>query len=124
MVSFLRGAGIDVTTSRELGLNNTPDVIWIPQVASLDYVIVTADARLRLVPAEKEAMIAARARVVVGRVGGSSGLERVARNLVNSHTALERFVDRETAPWFVSLSLPNDKDFDLRRPGRISKNKL
>ena len=47
---------------RDLKLGGLPDEDWIPQVSGRDLVIVTADVRTRYRPAEKQAIVAAKAR--------------------------------------------------------------
>lgn len=123
-VEPLRVAGLNVTTATDLGLRGVPDAQWIPQVALEGYVVVTGDTRVRLVPAEKLAVVRARARIVAVRVGGDKTLERLARNVINSRRVIERFDARNVAPWFAVLSMPSPKDFELNRSGRLRKVEL
>jgi hypothetical protein len=123
-VEPLRVAGLNVTTATDLGLRGVPDAQWIPQVALEGFVVLTGDTRVRLVPAEKLAVVRARARIVAVRVGGDKTLERIARNVINSRHVIERFDVRNEAPWFAVLSLPTPKDFELSRSGRLRKVEL
>ena len=120
-VEPLRVAGLNVTTATDLGLRGVPDAQWIPQVALEGYVVVTGDTRVRLVPAEKLAVVRARARIVAVRVGGDKTLERLARNVINSRRLIERFDARNVAPWFAVLTMPTPKDFAFNRSGSPRK---
>lgn len=122
--SVLKEAGFNVVTSHDLGLAGRPDVEWISQVAAQDRIIITADANIRLVPAEKAAVIAARARLITVRIGKVATVINVAVNIVNSQAVLERFIARTDAPWIISLSMPDEQSFKLGRPGKLSRNKL
>lgn len=122
--SILRNAGFDVVTSRGLGMIGMADIEWIPRVAALGRVIITADSRIRLVPAEKAAVTTAVARLITVKVNKAATVRDVANNLVNSRALLERFIAKNAAPWIVSLSMPNERDYALGRPGRLSQNKL
>lgn len=122
--SVLKEAGFDVATVHDLDMAGRPDVEWISRVAALDRIIITADARIRLVPAEKAVVIAARARLITVRIGKVATVMNVAINIVNSRVLMERFIARTDAPWIVSLSMPDERDFQLGRPGKLSRNKL
>ena len=123
-VEPLRVAGLNVTTATELGLRGVPDAQWIPQVALEGFVVVTGDTRVRLVPAEKLAVVRARARIVAVRCGGDKTLERLARNVINSRRVIERFDARNVAPWFAVLTMPTPKYCELNRGGRLRKVEL
>lgn len=123
-VGQLRSNGLTVATAADLGLVGEADAVWIPYVTKRGFVILTADRAIRLVPAEKEALLRTGARIVAVKVGGSKTLEMIASNVINSHHAIERFDSRNEAPWFVVLQMPDPKDFALNRSGRIRKKDL
>lgn len=118
-VDPLRESGLTITTAGDRGLRGVPDAEWIPRIAAEGLVIVTADRNIRLVPAEKAAVLNARARVIGLRVGGNKTLERLARNLLNSQRALESYDRSHPAPWFVVLSMPSPQHFERNRSGKI-----
>ncbi len=123
-IEVLRAGGCDITTCHDLGLKGVRDDVWIPVAAKLGFVIITADVKMRRVPAEKAAILAARARVVAVRIHGNITTVDVAQNIINSRRVLERFVRKQEAPWMVTLALPSPKDFALGKAGRLTRHDL
>jgi len=105
-VDILLAAAIPVTRCRDLSFGGVEDKSWIPQVSKMGLIIVTADVRTRFRPAEKQALIAARARVIHLRLGNRATHADLAQNFVRTRIDIERFIKRNLAPWVVTLTRP------------------
>lgn len=123
-IRLLREAGLEVTTCRELGWGGKPDAWWIPEASNQGFVIVTADARIRLIPAEKHAIIESRARIIVVRISATITPELAAHNFVNSRNSINRFIKKVPAPWMVRLTPPSLEAFQRGKSGRLARKEL
>lgn len=121
-VSVLLAARVAVVRCRDLRLGGLPDEVWIPQVSEMDLVIVTADVRTRYRFAEKQAIVAAKARVIHLRLGKRATHANLAHNFVNTLPDIVRFVKRSQRPWIVTLARPATPNAGER--GRLNKIEL
>lgn len=112
----LVAGGVDVVRCKELGLRAVPDAIWIPRVTRLGLIIVTGDRLIRYRAMEREALRSSRSRVLFIRVGNAKH-DDLGRIFVDSLSVVQRFVERHSAPWLVTLGRPPA----FGRPGRIHR---
>lgn len=57
LVEGLRAFGEDVQHLRDTFPSETPDSIWIPEVAKRKWILITRDKRIRTRPLESEALV-------------------------------------------------------------------
>lgn len=119
-VGVLLSSGVRVIRCRDLGFGGTEDAAWIPEVSKMGLVIVTADVRTRYRPVEKQALIAAQARVIHLKLGSRATHAELALNFVSTLKDIERFINRSPAPWLVTLSRPPV----TRLGGAVQRGKL
>lgn len=122
-ITPLLAAALEVARHREYFQHDARDDEWIPQVAARGWIIVTADRRIRLRSHEKQAVLLTNARVI-GLTMGKATFEQLAANFVRTMPRIERFIAQTPAPFFAVLSRPNDRDFLLGKPGKITIKKL
>jgi predicted nuclease of predicted toxin-antitoxin system len=100
--AFFRQAGFDTTTIAELfGRTDVPDVEWIQQAGKLGMVVVNKDARIRYRPAERQAVIQARLRLLCLTSGNLRTAEQVECFRTNLK-AIERFWGKP-GPWILAV---------------------
>jgi len=100
--AFFRAAGYSTTTIVEMfGRPGVPDVEWIEESGRLGLVVAHKDARIRYRPAGKQAVIAARLRLLCLTSGNLTADEQVQRFRVNL-PAIERWWDKP-GPWILAV---------------------
>lgn len=117
----LEAAGATYLTARGLGVRGVADAAWIPRVAKIGLIVVTADVRIRYSPLEKQAIVNSGARMVFLRRGQHATHALLAKNFVNAIPAIRGHAVRHVPPWLVTLGLPADpRDVDEGVHGRIN----
>lgn len=92
-----------------------PDTTWVPIVGQNNLVAITKDKRISRRPAEIEALIAEKLRVLRLTVGRKPRtIEDLATRLDRHWTRIERFVEtRPRGPWLVSVSDQQIKELGI-----------
>ena len=102
---MLRDAGIEVRTYANLYPNDpkVPDHVWIPEVATRDWVILTKDKNIRRSPIEIQALRLAKARFVCLSATNMRGDEQAACLLQHWKT-IDSVVAHKPVPLIVSVT--------------------
>ncbi len=114
----LRQAGIQIEVHDDHFEKDEADRLWIPRVASWEWIIITTDRRIRYNALEKQAVVNAKARVIA-LPGGNAKTEELAVNFVNSIAKVERFVNRHSPPFIAVLMRPAEREAKSGKPGII-----
>ena len=101
----LRAHGLSVHVHDEVFSQDTPDEVWITQVAASGLVAVTRDKRIGRTPTELRAVFASGLQLIT-LVGGDVPADKLARNFVNSHPTIAKFIAKHQAPCIARLSRP------------------
>jgi predicted nuclease of predicted toxin-antitoxin system len=100
--AFFRAAGFETTTIAELfGRTDVPDVEWIRRAGELDMVVAHKDARIRYRPAERQAVISSKLRLLCltsGNLRADEQVECFRSNL----KAIERMWSKP-GPWILAV---------------------
>ena len=115
----LKDALISLQLHRDHFIQHEEDEKWIPVVASQDWIIVTADERVRFNPREKQAIIESKAKVLILTMGKSPYFPDLATNFLNSYRRIEKTFYKTKPPCMVVLSKPKKADFEQGEPGSI-----
>lgn len=117
----LREAGLIVHRLVDEFPIDTPDAVWLQEVASRGWVVITCNAKIRYNRLERDALMRSGARVIM-LPRGDTNMAQMARNLVNSASQIRRFVARQNGPFIATLSRPNPVELiEDGKPGRIRK---
>ena len=112
LVDLLQKEDLHAVTYRNVCNINSgdPDVRWIPNVASRQWVAVTADKQIRSKQAEREAIQNAQLRLIV--IAASSQTEEEAVYVINKHRNSVLALIRDMSPPYI-ISLTRQKlEFD------------
>ncbi|MCL2472028.1 MAG: hypothetical protein FWF25_09890 [Propionibacteriaceae bacterium] len=102
MPAFFRSAGYQTTTIFELfGRTDVADVEWIGEAGRLDYVVAHKDAKIRYRPAERQAVLSAKLRMLCLASGNMKAEEQVECFRANM-AAIERWWSRP-GPWILAV---------------------
>ena len=82
---------------------DTADEDWLKDVSARGWVVVTQDTKIRYRPAEKEAYLAAQARLFIVTSGGVTAEETVAL-LERVRDKLERIAGLEAGPFIYRVT--------------------
>jgi hypothetical protein len=119
-VQILKNADVVIELHEDHFRHNTPDNVWIPQVAAQGWIIVTGDRRIASNPDERQAVIDSNGRSIHLVMGRNGNHKIVATNFVNSIAKIEKFVNQNQPPFLAVLRRPNDKEFAINKPGHIT----
>ena len=131
LVDLLREKDLDAVTYRNVCDINPgdPDVRWIPNVASRQWVAVTADKQIRRKQAEREAVKNAQLRLIV--IAASNQTEAEAVCVISKHRNSVLALIRDMSPaYIISLTCqrlefdwlgapPDSADIRLPRTGAM-----
>ena len=97
----LRSAGLRVERADDHFPIDTPDDVWLAEVASKGWLAVTRDARIRYSPLALTALMTSGARlfVIVGRLTAAESAEVFVRH----RQKVERMADREKGPFIAKV---------------------
>jgi len=121
MPAFFREEGFDTTTIMDMfGRTNVKDVEWIAQAGELGLVVAHKDSRIRYRPAERQAVIVAKLRMLCLTSGNMTAEEQVECFRSNLK-AIERWWSKP-GPWILAvrrggveeLSLDDDDPGDAK----------
>lgn len=84
-------------------------------VADRGWVLLTADARMRYVPAEKQAVIRFRARVIHLKVSGRWKIDVLANTFAANIHRVELFLSKHQAPLFAVFRVRPNGKADIKR---------
>lgn len=113
-MEVLRASGLPVEAHDDHFPPETRDEDWLRVVASRGWVILTHDAKIRYTSRAREAILMARARVIV--LKGKAPISELAKSFVRTTQPIRRFLDRHDAP-FIAKVYRNPEDAE--KPGRI-----
>lgn len=123
--SVLRDAGLQIELCKDHGFVGVDDTVWIPEVASRGWVILTGDIRTRYVPWEKRVIITSRAQMIHIKSGKSTTHKMLATNFVSSLSIVDKYLSSNEAPCLATLTRPvRPEDTLLGKPGNLNPQKL
>lgn len=103
---------------------DTPDEIWIPQVAQRGWVIVSGDRKILRRPHEVGALVESRARMLI-LVGNHAPADELASNLINTLPKIEELLDRLEPPVVFRVYRPSPRELVFEgKPGRVQPRVL
>ena len=112
---MLRDNGIDVAVHDDMFSPDTPDEVWIVEVADSGLVAVTRDLRIARNAIQLHAVHASGLRLV-SLTGGSISTEMLALNFLNAVPSIERFLAKHQGPLIARLARPASVE-DIRTGG-------
>ena len=115
----LRQARIFLERHRDHFIPSEEDDVWIPRVAERDWIIVTADERIRFNPVEKRAIIESKAKVLHLTMGKKPYFPDLAANFLNSYKRIEKTFYTTKPPCVAVLHKPKSEDFLSGKSGSI-----
>jgi predicted nuclease of predicted toxin-antitoxin system len=100
----LRDGGMRCERHRDHFAQDAEDEVWIPEVASNGWIIVTRDVAIQRRPAERDAWVSAGAVVLMVR-GDKLSTEDMAKMLLAAHAngRLDGFLAKRLAPIVIHL---------------------
>jgi len=120
-VDPLRAAGMSLIRHRELFAQGTPDTTWLPHVASLGYIVLTSDTRMRFTPLEIAAIRASNARVLFVRKRANTTHPMLAHLVARSHDVVAAYFARCIVPCVAVLTRRSQtEDPNDSKPGRLA----
>jgi predicted nuclease of predicted toxin-antitoxin system len=99
----LQDLGLQAVHHDELFVEGVEDIVWIPAVASLGYVILTKDKAIRKDSAERQAVIASRA-ILLTYPNGSYGVDDMEAIFLQNKLNIGRLLKNTPAPLIASIS--------------------
>ncbi|MDZ7703513.1 MAG: hypothetical protein U5L04_03395 [Trueperaceae bacterium] len=97
----LRQANIKLEIHDKHFAQNTPDIVWIPQVSQQGWVIITADKHIRYRQIERQAVESSNARLFILK---SATAERQAELFLNALPKIESFLQRHSGPFIAKVT--------------------
>ena len=113
-VQVLRQGGLRVEAHDDHFRQDSPDEEWLLETANREWIVLTHDAKIRYTSRAKEAILAARARVIV--LKGKSPTARMAEAFLLTLKRVLRFLKKQEGP-FIAKLYPNLDE--PNQPGRI-----
>ena len=102
MPAFFRDAGYETTTISEMfGRTDVRDVDWITEAGRLDLVVAHKDARIRYRPAERQAVLQAKLRMLCLTSGNMTAQDQVECFRQNM-AAIEKWWPIP-GPWIIAV---------------------
>ncbi|MYB05747.1 MAG: hypothetical protein F4Y24_05270 [Gemmatimonadetes bacterium] len=103
---------------------DTPDEVWIPQVAQRGWVIVSGDRKILRRPQEVRALVESQARMLI-LVGNHAPADELASNLINTMDKIDELLDRMVPPAVVRVYRPSPRELVAQgRPGSVQPKAL
>jgi glycerol-3-phosphate responsive antiterminator len=106
VVDALRECGAEVRLHLDHFRGDEEDSVWISEVSSRDWVILTKDKMIRRRPLEKQALLAANARAFILTAGEMKGSE-VADLLAKRFTKIMRLAKNTPRPFVAKVTKSN-----------------
>lgn len=105
LLTRLRGAGMPCEAHRDHFPSDAEDAVWIPEIASRGWAIVTRDFAIKRRPAERNAWNVANAIVIMVR-GDKLSAEDMSRLLLAAHSKgrLDNYIAKRTPPMILYLN--------------------
>lgn len=103
---------------------DTPDEVWIPQVAQRGWVIISGDRKILRRPQEVRALVESQARMLI-LVGNHAPAVELASNLINTMDKIDELLDRMEPPVVVRVYRPSPRELvGQGKPGRVTPKAL
>jgi predicted nuclease of predicted toxin-antitoxin system len=116
---IVRQSGITLHRHTDHFAHDAPDREWLPVVANRGWIILSSDAAIMRNPLERDAVMGSRAALLV-LVGANATAQEIARNFVNTHPRILRFLQKHPSPLIAKVYRPNPPALVAQgRPGRI-----
>ena len=123
--NVLRKANIRIELCKDHGFIGVDDTVWIPEVASRGWIILTGDIRTRYRPLEKQVIITSQARMIHIKSGKGTTHKMLATNFVNSLSIINKYLKLDEAPCLATLTRPSRSEDSLSgKPGNLNPQKL
>jgi hypothetical protein len=118
MVTMLTDGGIPVVRHSEKFQNGAADEVWIPLAAQFGYVIVTKDVATRTKPAQREAILHSKARMLLLTLQGAKWPE-IAKLLIDKYPDVSKTVNKYATPLIIRLNMSSMRiEVGERRAGQ------
>jgi hypothetical protein len=108
--ALLRAAGLDVVAHDDRFAQDTPDDVWLPEVAREGWVVLTRDKQIRWKANERDAVM--EHGVALFALSGSGRTPELADLVIATVPVIERFLARHPRPFLAKILAPT--------PGRRS----
>ena len=117
--AILAENGLAVERHEDHFAHDTPDVEWIRHVARRGWIALSHDKSIRRRPNERAAVLENRLRLIV--FIGKLPFPDIARFFARTRRPVERFIDRNDAPWIARFYVPSPAERARKRDpmGRI-----
>lgn len=103
---LLRAGGVRVHAHEDHFAQNAPDDLWMPEVASRGWIILSPDKRITRDPVELAAIMLSNAAMVC-LVGGHEKTLDLAANFLNTFAKIAQFVESARPPYVARLYRPS-----------------
>ncbi|MCL2783408.1 MAG: hypothetical protein FWD80_05480 [Propionibacteriaceae bacterium] len=111
--AFFRSLGYETTTILEMfGRTDVRDVDWIEEAGRAGLVVAHKDARIRYRPAERQAVLAAKLRMLCLTSGNLTAQDQVEYFRTNM-AAIEKWWPKP-GPWILAVRRTDVKELPLR----------
>lgn len=116
---ILRQAGLAVERHDDHFGPDTPDVVWIPEVAARGWIAISHDERIRYKPAEKEAVMSYGLGLLL--VAGKAPFPELAQQFLRTLPRVERFLAAHRPPFIAKVrrAAPRELARDPEAPGTV-----
>ena len=99
--------------------HNTPDEEWIAHCARRGWIGLSADKNITRTPHEMAAVMETGAALFVLKTTTHTNHQILAENFLRTAGAIVEFFERHERPFIASVTRPNDKDWELGKPGHV-----
>ena len=99
--------------------HNTPDERWIAECARRGWIGLSADKNITRTPQEMAAVMESGAALFVLKTTQHTNHRILAENFLRTAGAIIGFFERHERPFVASVTRPNEKDWDLGKPGHV-----
>lgn len=117
----LEAAGLAVRRHDEHFAPDTPDEVWVPEVAANGWVALSGDQKILRRPLAVAAIRRSRAEILV-LVGNHAPAHELATNFINTMPKIERFLARQERPAVAKVYRPTPKELVFEgKPGSVKR---
>ena len=117
----LEAAGLTVERHDDHFPQDTPDTVWLRQVAEKGWVVVSGDQRILYRPLEIAAILESRALVLV-LVRKRAPVLELAANFINTIPKIEKLLTDLEPPAIVKVYRPSPRELVFEgKPGRLEQ---
>jgi hypothetical protein len=99
--------------------HDAPDEEWIAHCAKRGWIGLSADKKITRRPHEMEAVMESGAALFVLKTTIHTNHQILAENFLRTADAIVRFYQRHPTPFIASVTRPNEKDWQLGKPGTV-----